>query len=237
MIGSSSQTTTVASVSDSGSILAPGNPARRPLAPRAAAHPRSVLTISAMTGLFSVLRHRDFRLLWLAGLASVLGDRIVTVALALFVIDLTGSATDLGFVLAAHAIPLVAFMLIGGIWADRVQRHRLMVVTDGVRFVLHATLAALILTGDVQIWQVVVIEARLRDRRGLLPARGHGRSPPDGPRGGDPGGQRAGLDVEQRLRVRRAGDRDRSSCSASAPARPSRSTPRRSSSARCCSSG
>jgi MFS family permease len=112
-----------------------------------------------MGGLFSVLRHRDFRLLWLAGFASVLGDRIVTVALALFVIDLTGSATDLGFVLAAHAIPLVAFMLIGGIWADRVQRHRLMVVTDGVRFALHAALATLILTGEVQIWQVVVIEA------------------------------------------------------------------------------
>jgi len=112
-----------------------------------------------MSGLFSVLRHRDFRLLWLAGLASVLGDRIVTVALALFVVDLTGDATDLGIVLAAHAIPLVAFMLIGGIWADRVERHRLMVLTDLIRFVLHATLAALIIAGSVEIWQVVVIEA------------------------------------------------------------------------------
>ncbi len=112
-----------------------------------------------MAELFAVLRHRDFRLLWLAGLASVLGDRIVTVALALFVIDLTGNPTDLGFVLAAHAIPLVAFMLIGGIWADRVPRHRLMVLTDLIRFVLHATLAALIITGEVEIWQVVVIEA------------------------------------------------------------------------------
>ncbi len=112
-----------------------------------------------MADLFSVLRHRDFRLLWLAGLASVLGDRIVTVALALFVIDLTGNPTDLGIVLAAHAIPLVAFMLIGGIWADRVPRHRLMVLTDLVRFVLHAALAALIITGEVEIWQVVAIEA------------------------------------------------------------------------------
>jgi MFS family permease len=112
-----------------------------------------------MSGLFAVLRHRDFRLLWLAGLASVLGDRIVTVALALFVIDLTGDATDLGIVLAAHAIPLVAFMLIGGIWADRVARHRLMVLTDLVRFALHAALAALIISGEVEIWQVVVIEA------------------------------------------------------------------------------
>ncbi|MCB0876635.1 MAG: MFS transporter [Solirubrobacterales bacterium] len=112
-----------------------------------------------MAALFSVLRHRDFRLLWLAGLASVLGDRIVTVALALFVIDLTGNPTDLGLVLAAHAIPLVAFMLIGGIWADRVPRHRLMVLTDLVRFVLHGALAALIITGEVAIWQVVLIEA------------------------------------------------------------------------------
>lgn len=106
-----------------------------------------------------MLRHRDFRLLWLAGLASVLGDRIVTVALALFVIDLTGEATDLGFVLAAHAIPLVGFMLIGGVWADRVPRHRLMVATDLIRFALHGTLAALIVTGEVEIWQVVAIEA------------------------------------------------------------------------------
>ncbi len=112
-----------------------------------------------MSGLFQVLRHRDFRLLWLAGLASMLGDRIVTVALALFVIDLTGSPTDLGLVLAAHAIPLVAFMLIGGIWADRVPRHRLMVLTDLIRFVLHAALAALIISGEVEIWQVIVIEA------------------------------------------------------------------------------
>ena len=112
-----------------------------------------------MARLFSVLRHRDFRLLWLAGLASVLGDRIVTVALALFVIDLTGEATDLGFVLAAHAIPLVGFMLIGGVWADRVPRHRLMVATDLIRFALHGTLAALIVAGEVEIWQVVAIEA------------------------------------------------------------------------------
>ena len=89
----------------------------------------------------------------------MLGDRIVTVALALFVIDLTGEATDLGFVLAAHAIPLVGFMLIGGVWADRVPRHRLMVATDLIRFALHGTLAALIVTGEVEIWQVVAIEA------------------------------------------------------------------------------
>jgi MFS family permease len=106
-----------------------------------------------------VLRHRDFRYLWLAQSASVIGDCIVIVALALFVIELTGSATDLGFVLAAASLPLVAFLLLGGVWADRLPRHRVMVVTDLVRFALHALLATLIFTGTVAIWQLIVIEA------------------------------------------------------------------------------
>ncbi|HEY1449766.1 MAG TPA: MFS transporter [Solirubrobacteraceae bacterium] len=106
-----------------------------------------------------VLRHPDFRYFWLAQSASVIGDCIVVVALALFVIKLTGSATDLGVVLAAASLPLVAFLLIGGVWADRLPRHRVMVVTDLVRFSLHALLAALIFTKTVEIWQLIVIEA------------------------------------------------------------------------------
>ncbi len=105
-----------------------------------------------------VLAHRDFRFLWLAESASVIGDNIVLVALALFVVNLTGSATDLGLVLAAHALSMVCFLLIGGVWADRLPRHRVMIVTDLVRFALHALLAALIFTGSVRIWQVIAIE-------------------------------------------------------------------------------
>ena len=107
--------------------------------------------------LLRVLRHRDFRLLWLANSASVVGDRIVTVALALFVIDLTGSATDLGLVLAAYSVPLIGFLLVGGVFADRLPRHLVVVVTDLVRFALHALLAVLIVTGEVRIWHLVVI--------------------------------------------------------------------------------
>ena len=44
-----------------------------------------------------------------------------------------GSPTDVGLVLAANAIPLVLFVLIGGVWADRLERHRVMVATDVVR--------------------------------------------------------------------------------------------------------
>jgi len=105
-----------------------------------------------------VFRHRDFRLLLAGQSASTLGDRIVLVALALYVTDI-GSPSDVGIVLAAHALPLVAFLLIGGVWADRLPRHRVMLATDLIRFALHALLAVLIFTGGVEIWAIAVIEA------------------------------------------------------------------------------
>jgi MFS family permease len=105
-----------------------------------------------------VFRHRDFRLLLFGQAASTLGDRLVFVALALYVTDI-GSPSDVGIVLAAHALPLVGFILIGGVWADRLPRHRVMVATDLLRFALHALLAALIFTGSVEIWAIAVIEA------------------------------------------------------------------------------
>jgi MFS family permease len=107
--------------------------------------------------LLRVLRHRDFRLLWLANSASTLGDDIVRVALALFVVDLTGSATDLGLVLAAYSLPMIGFLLVGGAVADRLPRHLLVVVTDLARFALHALLALLIVTGTVRVWHLVAI--------------------------------------------------------------------------------
>lgn len=106
-----------------------------------------------------VLRHRAFRNLWLAQSTSVIGDRIVLVALALFVTDLTGSATKVGLVLGAATLPFVAFLLVGGVWADRLPRARLMLATDLVRATLHGTLAALILLDAVELWHLLVIEA------------------------------------------------------------------------------
>jgi MFS family permease len=124
-----------------------------------------------------VLRHRDFRSLWLAQSASVIGDNIVLVALALFIIERTNSATDLGLVLAAQALPLVAFLLIGGVWADRLPRHRVMIFTDLVRFALHALLATLIFAGTVALWQVVVIEMLFRTAEAFFRPAANGLLP------------------------------------------------------------
>jgi MFS family permease len=105
------------------------------------------------------LRHPSFRYLFLGQSASVIGDRVVIVALALFITQRTGSPTDLGLVLAAQTLPLVALILFGGVWADRLPRHRIMIVTDLARAALHGLLAALIFAGTVTVLQLVVIEA------------------------------------------------------------------------------
>jgi MFS family permease len=105
------------------------------------------------------LRERQFRLLFFARTASVLGDNVAPVALAFAILDLTGSATDLGLVLAARTIPLVVFLLAGGVWADWVPRQRLMLASDVGRFVTQAAFAALLLSGTAHLWELVALQA------------------------------------------------------------------------------
>ena len=106
-----------------------------------------------------VLRHHDFRNVWLAQSTSAIGDSVVIVAIALFVTDLTNNPTDVGIVLFAQLLTLVGFLLIGGVWADRLPRQRVMFTSDVARAALHALLALLIFTEAVEIWQIAAIEA------------------------------------------------------------------------------
>jgi MFS family permease len=108
-----------------------------------------------------VLRHPDFRFLFLGQSASSVGDQAVIVALALYVTQRTGSAADLGFILAAQSVPMVALLLFGGVWADRwggPGRRRIMIGADLARAVLHGTLAVLILAGGASVIEMIVIE-------------------------------------------------------------------------------
>ncbi len=107
--------------------------------------------------MITALRSRDFRLLWLSQSASTLGDGLVLVAVGLFVTRLTGDPADVGLVLAGYSVPLVLFVLFGGVVADRLPRQTLMVASDVVRGVLHGLLALLIATGAVRVWHMVVI--------------------------------------------------------------------------------
>jgi MFS family permease len=65
------------------------------------------------------LRDRNFGLLFIGQATSSFGDRLVPIALAFAVLDLTGSATDLGLVLAAQTVPMLLLVAFAGVWADR----------------------------------------------------------------------------------------------------------------------
>src|SRR4051812_32018779 len=104
-----------------------------------------------------VLRHREFRLVFFAQGVSVLGDRMVSVALAFAVLGLGGTASDVGLVLACRMLPMVACLLAGGVVADRVSRRAVMVTADLVRVASQGLMGALLLAGQAEIWTLAVL--------------------------------------------------------------------------------
>ena len=104
------------------------------------------------------LRSREFRMLFGAQTSSLLGDNILNVAIVFAVLGLRHSPADIGFVLVARNVPMVAFVLIGGVWADRVRRQRLMMTADLAPFAGQALMAALFIPGRAQLREVVLLE-------------------------------------------------------------------------------
>jgi MFS family permease len=106
------------------------------------------------------LAERPFRLLWLGRTASSVGDAVVPIAIAFAVLtDLHGSATDLGIVSASFTGARVAFLLVGGVWADRLPRRLVMLTCDVVRLGAQATIATLLFTDALDVWMLAVASA------------------------------------------------------------------------------
>jgi len=104
-----------------------------------------------------VLRRRDFRLLFVGQGVSVLGDRMVAVALAFAVLEVGGSASELGLVLGLAWAPLVVTVLAGGVVADRTSRRGVMVAADLVRVVSQGAMAALVIAGEAEVWMLAAL--------------------------------------------------------------------------------
>jgi MFS family permease len=102
----------------------------------------------------AVLRRRDFRLLLSGQAVSVFGDRMVSVALAFAVLEVGGSASAVGLVLAARTLPMVASVLIGGVVADRASRRAVMVGADLIRLTTQGAMAALLIAGSAEVWML-----------------------------------------------------------------------------------
>jgi MFS family permease len=108
---------------------------------------------------FSVLREADFRPLLLGASISSLGDKLVPVALAFAVLQLDASPAALGFVLASAMVPMVALLVVGGVWGDRLPRRRVMIACDIVRAAAQGLSAIILVAGVAQVWELAVLQA------------------------------------------------------------------------------
>src|ERR1700758_5100800 len=97
------------------------------------------------------LRERQFRLLFFGRTSSFVGSAFANVALAFAVLDITRSKADLGFVLAARSLPQVVFLLLGGVWSDRLPRNQVMVTSNLISGTSQAVVAVLLLGGAARI--------------------------------------------------------------------------------------
>lgn len=104
--------------------------------------------------LFAPLRHRDFRLLWSGMTVSLLGDGIFLVAMAWQVYSVWNAPAALSAVGIAMTVPTIVCLLPGGVVSDRMSRRAIMLAADAVRAVAIAILAALSLSGRIQIWEI-----------------------------------------------------------------------------------
>jgi MFS family permease len=102
---------------------------------------------------------RDFSLLFVGRTISLFGSAFAPIALAFSVVVLTGSPSDLGLVLAAYMLAHLVFLLVGGVWADRLPRHLVMVVSDVLSGGAQLVAAGLLLTGYCQVWHLIVLSA------------------------------------------------------------------------------
>jgi MFS family permease len=110
-------------------------------------------------GRVSVLRHRDFSLLYAGQAVSLLGDRLVMVATPFAVLALPdGGAAGVGIVLGASALGFALFVLVGGVVADRLPRQLTMLASDIARAVLQGLSAALLLTGNASVPRLAVLQ-------------------------------------------------------------------------------
>jgi MFS family permease len=108
----------------------------------------------------AAFKHRNFRILWLAALGSTIGTWMQSYAQSWLIYDLTNSNFYLGLDSFLGQLPILLFMLIGGVIADRHDRRRLLTGSQYVQAFSALTLAALVFTGHVTeatIWLIFML--------------------------------------------------------------------------------
>lgn len=106
------------------------------------------------------LHERNFRLYFIGQLTSEIGTGMTPVALSFAVLALAhGSAVDVGAVLSAQTVPIVALLLVGGVAGDRFGRRRVMLAADVFRAIAQLLLAGWVLFGHPRLWSFLLLSA------------------------------------------------------------------------------
>ncbi|CAN5130715.1 MFS transporter [soil metagenome] len=104
---------------------------------------------------FEPLHNRNFAWYYASRFSDTLGSMMAGVALAFAVLDITDSATALGQVLAAHMIPMVGFLLFGGVIADRFPRDVVLQISNLLAAATQGLLAFLVITDRAELWMFI----------------------------------------------------------------------------------
>jgi MFS family permease len=108
-------------------------------------------------GVLRVLRHREFAIFWAGQAISLVGTWMQAFAQGWVVTNMTTSAFALGLVNFCSSIPTLVLMPFGGVTADRLERRRILMVTQWTMMVLAAVMGVLVAIHRLQLWHVYLI--------------------------------------------------------------------------------
>src|SRR3989449_4184259 len=110
---------------------------------------------------FVALRHRNFRLFWFGQLISLTGTWMQSIGQAWLILELTHSAWLLGVLGALQFLPVMLLSLFGGVLADRLPKRKVLLFTQSFAMLQAVLIWALVASGQVHIWHVLVLAALL----------------------------------------------------------------------------
>jgi MFS family permease len=110
---------------------------------------------------FVALRHRNYRLFFFGQMISQIGTWMQTTAQAWLILELTHSALLLGLVGVLQFLPVMVFSLFGGVLADRLPKRTLLIVAQSGALVQATIMWLLVVTGTIQVWQILFLAALL----------------------------------------------------------------------------
>jgi MFS family permease len=112
---------------------------------------------SFLNRIFRAFRYRDFRIMWLGACVSTIGTFVQQFAQSWLVYDLTGDPFYLGLDLFLGQLPIMLFSLFGGVFADRLDRKKMLLSSQYIQMICAFALASLFATHTVKVWHILTL--------------------------------------------------------------------------------